>query len=165
LFLSPPWHYSFSSSTSLLFFDGASPPTFCQHCSYSSLTLFFLLLLLDVIHVPSWHRSSSTPMLFLNDIPPFVLFRHDSYSSSTSLLLLFFDVTPPHALLQHFSFSSLMPLLLLLLQVPFYSPLNVVVFPLNIIAIPLVLNWYFPPSCFCRCRRSKPSKFDLPPSN
>jgi hypothetical protein len=31
--------------------------------------------------------------------------------------------------------------------------------------MPLVLDWYLPFSCFCKCERSKLSKFDLPSSS
>jgi len=171
LLLFPLRHYSFSFLASLLFFNGTPLPTFHQHCSYSSSTLFFLLLFLDVIHVLPRHCSSSIPFLFLNDVPPLAFSRHKSCSSLTSFLLLLFDVTPPFTPLQHFSFSSSMPLLFLLdtnLVPPIAStsllPFHVV-FSFNVVIVPLVLNQYFPPSCFCKCGRSKLSKFNLSSSN
>ncbi len=167
--LFPPRHYSFSFSTSSLLLDG-TPPTFRWRCSYSSLTFFLFLLLFDVIHVLPWHRSSYsslTPFLLFNNVPLLVLFQHDFCSYTTSLPLLFFNVTPLPAPLQHYSSSS-MPLLFLFdtILVPpiastFLLPFNVVVFPFNVVTIPLILNWYFRPSCFCKCGRSKLFKFDL----
>jgi len=103
------WHNSFSSSTSPLVSDGA-PPIFHRHCSYSS-TLFFILLLLNVIHVFPWHCSSPTPL------------RHHFCSSAMFFLLLFLDTVL--APLQHHSYSCfIMSLLLLLLfnTIPFATP-------------------------------------------
>jgi hypothetical protein len=72
----PLQHNSFSSLTSPLVCNGV-PPIFHWRCSYSSSTLFFILLLLDVIHVFPWHYSSSysplTPFLLHNNVPPLAL--------------------------------------------------------------------------------------------
>jgi hypothetical protein len=65
-----------------------------------------------------------------------------------------------------------MPLLLLLdtILVPpiastYLLPLNVVVFSFNLVIVPFVLDWYFPPFMFLRYGMSNLSKFNLPSSS
>jgi len=166
-FNAPPpssWHHCY-------FFDATPLSSRCCcffQCSSSFLAWLFLLLL-DIIAIP----VSLTLFFFLFDIIIDFWWCSSSYFSST-LFLFLLDIVFPLAAPQWYSCFSLTPFLLLLLLdtilVPFIAstflfPLNVVVFSLNVFVIPLVLDWYFPPSCFYNYERSKLSKFDLPSSN
>ncbi len=170
--LAPPRHHY----CSFLLLDIIPSPLRHHYCF---LMVLLLLLFVNIVLTPLWHCFSSCSSLmlfmFLLDIaPPLAPPQHQCRSSTAFLLLLFLDMilTP----LQHHSYFFFLTSLLLILffntspSPPWchsyssyckylFIPPQRCCFSSQHYCHSSCFKLVFPPSCFYRCRRSKPSKF------